>query len=435
MNRITASFELHSEDLQNIKLKLLNWSNQFSISVFLDSNQYQHFPNYQRFECLAAVKPIRSFTSTDNSSFLSSIKEHHSIYQDWLFGHLNYDFKNHLHHSLASNHLSHFNFPEGFFFCPETVCYIKTKEPVLTIETFQNPHTIFQQLLQQQISYHTAPLPSIKFEKRINQSNYYKKIEALRKHIKDGDCYEINFCNEGLANQVDINPLAVFQKLNELAPAPYAAFYKHQDQYLSCASPERFLYKAKDKIISQPIKGTARRSKDLKQDELYKLQLKNSRKDQAENVMIVDLTRNDLAQVCKVGSISVDELFGIYSFPSVHQMISTISGSLPTQISILDVLQHTFPMGSMTGAPKKKVMELIEQYECSKRELYSGTLGYITPSGDADFNVIIRSLFYNATTKYLSYHTGGAITYDSTAESEWEETALKAFNLETIFNS
>jgi len=416
-------------------LKLLNWSNQFSISVFLDSNQYQHFPNYQRFECLAAVQPLRIYTPIENSNFLPSIKEAHSMHPDWLFGHLNYDFKNQLHHSLASNQLSHFNFPEGCFFCPETVCYIKTNESVLTIETFQDPNTIFQQLLQQQIKYTNASLPSIKFEKRINQTNYYKKIEALRNHIKDGDCYEINFCNEGFAHQVDIHPLIVFQKLNELAPAPYAAFYKHQDQYMSCASPERFLYKDMDKIVSQPIKGTAKRSKDKALDELYKLELKNSKKDQAENVMIVDLTRNDLAHTCDIGSISVEELYGIYSFPSVHQMISTISGTLPTPTSILDVLQHTFPMGSMTGAPKKKVMELIEQYECSKRELYSGTIGYITPSGDADFNVIIRSLFYNATTKYLSYHTGGAITYDSTSASEWEETVLKAYNLEKIFNS
>jgi para-aminobenzoate synthetase component 1 len=149
--------------------------------------------------------------------------------------------------------------------------------------------------------------------------------------------------------------------------------------------------------------------------------------------MIVDLVRNDLARCCELGSVTVDELFGIYSFPQVHQMISTVSGRLRDDMSFADALKYSFPMGSMTGAPKVKVMELIETYEAARRELFSGTLGYITPGGDFDFNVVIRSLFYNENSKRLSYQTGGAITYDSTAEQEWEEMRLKAWALERIF--
>jgi para-aminobenzoate synthetase component 1 len=142
--------------------------------------------------------------------------------------------------------------------------------------------------------------------------------------------------------------------------------------------------------------------------------------------MVVDLVRNDLSRICKAGSVKVDELFGIYSFPQVHQMISTISGELETDKDWIDCIEATFPMGSMTGAPKKRVMELIEQYEQTRRGLFSGAIGYVKPTGDFDFNVVIRSIFYNETGKYISFQTGGGITYNSDAELEYEESLLKA---------
>lgn len=202
-----------------------------------------------------------------------------------------------------------------------------------------------------------------------------------------------------------------------------------------CASPERYLFKDGVKVLSQPIKGTARRDADVTIDSQIKQELRNSIKDQAENVMIVDLVRNDLARSCETGSVHVDELFGIYSFPQVHQMISTVSGELKPGVPFTNAIHYSFPMGSMTGAPKIKVMELIELYEQQRRELFSGTVGYINPEGDFDFNVVIRSLFYNAATQYLSYQTGGAITYDSDPMKEWEEMRLKAWALERIFSS
>ena len=157
-----------------------------------------------------------------------------------------------------------------------------------------------------------------------------------------------------------------------------------------------------------------------------KEELFHSDKDRSENVMVVDLVRNDLSKVCEEGTVKVDELYGIYSFPQVHQMISTVSGELKKNISFTEIIKATFPMGSMTGAPKKRVMELIEQYEKTKRGIFSGCLGYISPNGDFDFNVVIRSIMYNASSNYLSFQAGSAITFYSDPEKEWEECLLKA---------
>jgi para-aminobenzoate synthetase component 1 len=252
-------------------------------------------------------------------------------------------------------------------------------------------------------------------------------IETIRKHILRGDCYELNYCMEFFAEDVKLDPLYCYQSLTTISPNPFSAFYKVNNSYLLCASPERFLRKEENKLISQPIKGTIKRNTtDAADDELLKQQLYKSEKDRSENVMVVDLVRNDLSRVCKEGSVQVDELFGIYSFPQLYQMISTISGEVNETLSFTDVLCATFPMGSMTGAPKRKVMQLIEQYEQSRRGLFSGAVGYISPTDDFDFNVVIRSIFYNAATNYLSYMVGSGITYYSNAEQEYEECLLKA---------
>ena len=220
-----------------------------------------------------------------------------------------------------------------------------------------------------------------------------------------------------------------------MSPTPFACFYKLEDQYLLCASPERYLQKKGNTLISQPIKGTIKR--DLLNEEADKqliARLQQSEKDRSENVMVVDLVRNDLSRVCKEGTVEVEELFGVYSFPQVHQMISTIKGELKEGINLADVLKASFPMGSMTGAPKRRVLELIEQFERTKRGLYSGAVGYIDPEGNYDFNVVIRSLFYNATTRYLNYQVGGGITFYSDAEKEYEECLLKASAIQQVLN-
>ena len=262
-------------------------------------------------------------------------------------------------------------------------------------------------------------------EQKINRSEYINIIDQLKQYLQRGDCYEINFCPEFFST-TQVDPFLLFEQLNQKSPNPFSALYRTDDKWLICASPERFLKKENDQIISQPIKGTLKRNQQNSNVAEERDHLLNSEKDRAENVMVVDLVRNDLSKICEEGSVQVDELFGIYSFPQVHQMISTISGKLKKHIQFCDIINATFPMGSMTGAPKVKVMQLIDQYEKSKRGIFSGALGYINPAGDFDFNVVIRSIMYNQATQYLSFQAGGGITIYSDAAKEWEESMLKA---------
>ena len=200
---------------------------------------------------------------------------------------------------------------------------------------------------------------------------------------------------------------------------------KSNQNYLLCSSPERFLQKINDQIISQPIKGTRKRGKTAEEDNALIDQLRQSEKDKSENIMITDLVRNDLSKTARKASVKVEELCEIYSFDRVHQMISTISSKLDDKFNFVDVLKTTFPMGSMTGAPKLKSMELIEKYEVTKRSLFSGAFGYITPNADFDFNVVIRSILYNKVNESISVMVGGAITINSDAEDEYEESLVK----------
>lgn len=409
---------------------MLQWAQPLSILLFLDNNDYPS--PYCRYECLLAAGSIGNIAG-NVSDALSLLAEHHKEQLDWLFGHIVYDYKNFLEKKLLSSHPVKTGFPDIHFFCPEIVCYIEKGCDTLVIESATlAPANVYEQIINTEIP-QTRSHPALHFSQAINKTDYLETIARLRQHIADGDCYEINFCNHAFCDNALIDPLQVFKALNSLSPAPFAAYYRLEDKYMMCASPERYLQKNADRIIAQPIKGTARRDADMQRDAEIKNALQQDIKERAENVMIVDLMRNDLARCCETGSISVDELFGVYTFPQVHQLISTISGKLKKDIPFTDAIRTSFPMGSMTGAPKIKVMQLIDQYETSRRELFSGTIGYISPAGDFDFNVIIRSLFYNASSQYLSYHTGGAITYDSDPQKEWEEMRLKAWALERIF--
>lgn len=430
MQRHKATYTIASSQAAEIKQKMLSWAKQFSIFCFLDSNNYNLA--YGSYECLLAAG-VTDYLDDNAGDVLSQLHNLYTAKHDWIFGHIGFDHKNALEPKLSSSNPQKLGFPVASFFIPGTVCHINIAQTVLTIESFDDPVAVYEAIIAATPE-HAAPLPKLKFSSVINKEQYITAISGLRKHIADGDCYEINYCNEGYCENADVQPLQVFNALNILSPAPFAAFYRCLDKYMMCASPERYLCKTGSKVLSQPIKGTARRDKDVVKDNEIKEQLRNDIKERAENVMITDLVRNDLARCCETGSVRVEELFGIYTFPQVHQMISTIAGTIKTGIPFTDLIRYSFPMGSMTGAPKYKVMQLIDQYEQSRRELFSGTVGYISPGGDFDFNVIIRSLFYNTTARYLSYQTGGAITYDSIAEKEWEEMRLKAWALERIFD-
>lgn len=363
---------------------------------------------------------------------LPNVARLHEQHKSWLFGHIAYDYKNTLFSRLTTAHDTG-DIPLLYFFVPETVCLISPEQTELSISTIDNPDDIYREITAAQATI-KQELPKLAFTRLFEREAYIDTVEQLRRHIKDGDCYEINFCNKGYCNNAEVDPLAAYAALRQLSPAPFAAYYRLNNQYMMCASPERYLRKEGNRILSQPIKGTARRSANPTEDNNIKELLRNNIKERAENVMIVDLVRNDLAMACEVGSVQVDELFGIYSYPQVHQMISTVSGALKPGTPITDAIAHSFPMGSMTGAPKYKVMQLIDHYERSARGLFSGSVGYITPDGDFDLNVVIRSLFYNADTRILHYQAGGAITYDSVAEQEWEEMSLKAWAMERIFS-
>ncbi|MBL4592808.1 MAG: aminodeoxychorismate synthase component I, partial [Flavobacteriales bacterium] len=281
------------------------------------------------------------------------------------------------------------------------------------------------------ISYTQKEFSVIKIIQKTTKEDYLKNVKALKKHIQLGDIYEINYCQEYFADpdsyrDVKISPIDIYIKLNQKSPTPFSCFVKCEDKYLMSASPERFINKKGNKIISEPIKGTIKRGETEQEDEDLKEQLFNDSKERSENVMIVDLVRNDLSKIANDNSVKVDELCGIYTFPQVHQMISTVSAEVKENIDFDQIIKATFPMGSMTGAPKIRAMELIEKYEKTKRGLYSGTIGYIDDKGDFDFNVVIRSILYNKENNYLSFIVGGAITNQSDAEKEYDECLLKA---------
>lgn len=400
---------------------MLNWASQFSIFCFLDNGSYSGAPH--SYECLLAAGVQQAVQAALNP--LSDVDTLINK-KEWVFGHLSYEALHHLFGLTPKD--DKIGFPLFYFFQPQYV--ISLKKDQLTVEG-EDAESIAQSLLA------TEPLPQkrlqpLLIQPRLSKEVYIQTIEQLQQHIKRGDCYEINFCQAFFAEGADIEPAIAFQSLMETSPNPFAAFYRVADQYLICASPERFLTKRGSRLLSQPIKGTAPRGNNEKEDEKLKEDLLQSQKERAENVMVVDLVRNDLSKVCTEGSVQVDELFGIYSFPRVHQMISTISGELKEGLSFSHIIEATFPMGSMTGAPKLRVMQLIDQYEVDARGIFSGSVGYISPDGDFDFNVVIRSIMYNAATKYLSYQTGSGITFYSHAAQEWEECLWKGAAIKKV---
>lgn len=395
----------------------------------MDNHHYQL--NHHSYECVAAAG-VNSSISVSAGNALSGLNSFQQKHKDWLFGHLSYDLKNEI-EALDSVNPDRTGFPDLFFFVPHTILLLNKDELCISATDKKDADAVFDALRDISPEPFTSLQP-VEFKSRLSKQAYIDTIEKLRSHILRGDCYEINFCQEFFSEDAEVNPLAVYQSLSNISPSPFAAYYKIDHRYLCCASPERYLKKDGNSIISQPIKGTAKRNAfNSGKDAANRENLYNSAKDRAENVMVVDLVRNDLSKICREGSVQVDELFGIYSFPQVHQMISTVSGTLQTGIDFTDIVAKTFPMGSMTGAPKKKVMQLIDHYETTRRGLFSGAVGYIDPVGDFDFNVVIRSILYNSQRRYLSYLVGSGITFYSNAEEEYEECLLKAAAIKKVF--
>lgn len=401
---------------------MLNWANRFNIFCFLDNNHYtQQSP---AFECTLGAG-TRRFLQPKSGNTFASLKKFYDSHPGWLFGHLGYGLKNEV-ELLSSRHKDLIDFGTCFFFEPEVVLQLQNNQLVISSEVY-DVFEIFKDINEAPAEMLVKIPAEINIQSSITKAAYIDAVNALKQHIKRGDCYEINFCQQFFAKDVVIDPLYTYSRLMELSPSPFAALYKLNDKYCLCASPERYLKKTGRSILSQPIKGTSKRNnQDEGEDIASKNKLQSSSKERSENVMIVDLVRNDLSRICKEGSVQVEELFGIYSFPQVHQMISTIKGELREGLHWTDAISATFPMGSMTGAPKKRVMELIDEYETTSRGLFSGSIGYVNPGGDFDFNVVIRSIFYDEAKRNLSFSAGGGITFNSNAADEYEESMLKA---------
>ena len=421
------SDQFQFKDLKEIKSRLRAWADSHPVCLYLDSNEYPE-PAHRSWECLVAVGAATVFEANAGNAF-AGLQTFYQQKQDWLFGFFGYDLKNET-EALQSNNADGIGFPDLYFFQPEIVAGIRSVAGTKQLEIFSltdTPQAVWARI-QNFSPVKAAPeqAPGPQLQPRLPYTEYLAAVEAVRQHIIEGDVYEMNLCQEFYAENARLEPLATFERLNDLTNAPFAAYLRRENQYLLCGSPERFLRKEKNQLVSQPIKGTQRRHADPEEDARARNQLRNSIKDRAENVMIVDLVRNDLARNCLPGSVQVEELFGIYSFQTVHQMISTVIGNLRPGVHPVRAIRDAFPMGSMTGAPKVMAMELMEQYERSRRGLYSGAVGYFTPTGDFDFNVVIRSILYEAGSGYLSCQVGGAIVYDSVPELEYEECLLKA---------
>lgn len=448
--RHTATYPIDNLDFW--KKQLLLWTAGKEFGVYLDSNSYKsgamnqsHLFTTPGWECLAAANAAEVLETNAGTAFeqLKALQQ-----EDWLFGFFGYDLKNEV-EKLSSQNFDGVGMPDMGFFRPKTVAGIKaeglTKNTevsyLLEIQTLEeDADAVFQEIKNTSRPSSPTYNLSIQLQARIPKPEYLQIVETIRQHIAGGDIYEMNFCQELFAENASLDPLRVFERLNSIGNAPFSTFLRWRDRYLLSASPERFLKKEGQKLISQPIKGTRRRGKTEAEDELIRQELASSEKDRSENVMIVDLVRNDFSRNCLPGSVIVEELCGIYTFATVHQMISTVSGRLGALGSLtsfgalsndamttpsLKALRDCFPMGSMTGAPKVMAMELIERYERSRRGLYSGAVGYFDPNGDFDFNVVIRSILYNASTGYVSTQVGGAIVYDSIPEQEYEECMVK----------
>ena len=403
--------------------KLIFWAKKFKYSLFLDSNkQSKTMPkSYDHYDLLFAVGASK-ICSPKNDSF-EKLQAFYEQNKDWMFGYFSYDLKNET-DNLTSENIDNLHFPNLFFFIPKVV--FNLKEDTLFVDTFSTKKDT-DKLIEEIKNYdeEIGFFGNLKLQKRESKQGYLEKIKQIKANIKRGDIYEMNYCQEFFSENVSLDSESLFCKLNNKTKAPFSCSFHLENKYLLCFSPERFLRKDNQNLLSQPIKGTRKRSVEIEEDERLKTELQKSEKDKSENVMITDLVRNDLSKIASKASVKVDELFGVYSFKQVHQMISTISAEISSKYHFVDAIKGAFPMGSMTGAPKRKAMELIEKYETTKRGLFSGSVGYISPCADFDFNVVIRSILYNKSEKYFSVMAGGAITDKSVAEQEYDECFVK----------
>ena len=417
---------------KDFKTQLVSWAQQYEEIVWLDSNQRLH--SHATYDAVLAVDAFTGI-QTDALNGFEKLKDYQEVTKDWIFGYLSYDLKNDI-EPLSSENFDGLNFPDLYFFQPKKLFLFKDKSVTIKylncicdeVESDLVTISSFSKTAESKVS------NNIKIESRVSKASYIEKVTAMLSHIKRGDIYEANFCQEFYAI-AQLNPLETYFSLNSISQTPFATFLKNGNQFLLSSSPERFIKKEGSIITSQPIKGTTRRSDNSNEDEDLKFALKNDQKERSENIMIVDLVRNDLSKIAKKGTVKVTELCEIHSFKQVHHMISTVEAEVLPTVSAVGVIAAAFPMGSMTGAPKISAMTIIEELEETKRGVYSGAVGYFSPQGDFDFNVVIRSILYNASNSYVSFSVGSAITSKSTPEKEYEECLVKAKAMRSVLEN
>lgn len=426
-----TSLNITVQNPETFKKQLLAWAQQYREVVFLDSNNY-----HQKYGSYDAVLAVDAFTSiiTDHYNAFEDLAIYRRTTADWLFGYLSYDLKNDT-EQLTSRNFDGLDFADLFFFQPKKLFLLKGD--IVEVHYLALCDDEMESDVEEIINYELGITNSedqqpITIQQRISKESYLNKTGQMLEHIYRGDIYEANFCMEFYAEDAVIDPLSTYEKLNAISEPPFAVYLKNHKSYLLSASPERYLKKEGSKIITQPIKGTAPRSADQAEDDALKLALSKNEKERAENIMIVDLVRNDLSHTAEKGSVRVEELCEAYSFKQVHHLISTVTSHIGANVFPEEVLKTTFPMGSMTGAPKISAMQIIENLEETRRGLYSGAVGYFTPDGDFDFNVVIRSILYNAENNYVSFSVGSAITAEAIPEKEYDECLLKARAMRSV---
>ncbi|MES2618890.1 MAG: anthranilate synthase component I family protein [Bacteroidota bacterium] len=409
------------DNLHIVKQQILNFAAHFDCVSIYDSNELKSALNYGRYEILGGFGCARQFNGNFNDISHAIDTSH-----QWIMLYMAYETH------TKFNSLESLNAEDAMFYAPEIVIALPHNDHTLQLinngideQRFQLLADLFQ-TAGTAVEPYTGQYPQ--FNPCVEKGAYIKNVNSIKEQIIEGDFYEMNYCQKFIWQGHLTNAVSLFNTINTQSPAPFASFFKTPNYHIICTSPERFLYKSGDCLISQPIKGTNKRLPG-ETNKMQILALRNSEKEKAENVMIVDLVRNDLAKVCKTGSIQVEELFGIYPFTHVNQMISSIKGELNKVMGFADIFKALFPMGSMTGAPKQEVITNIAAYENTARGLYSGCIGYIMPNGDFDFNVVIRTIVEDIAGHETSLSVGGAITYDSDAEAEYNECLLKAGGL------
>lgn len=424
----TATFAIEAEDFL---AKALLWADSFGTACLLQSNKFDD--PYTYIEGLLAIG-VRQEIIADGINTFEKIQDFKTKYpQEWVLGFFGYDLKNEI-EDLQTTLPDQLGFPDAYFFIPDML--LRFQNGKVTIDTAEDvcAEEIYRDICSITPRFETTILTQ-PFRKRMSKAAYMESFQQMKQHIQRGDIYEVNLCQEFYQDDCVIHPPSVYWHLNKVSPTPFSTFFKFRDQYILSASPERFIAKRGQTLLSQPIKGTAKRGENELEDKNIIQKLQSDPKELAENVMIVDLVRNDLTRSAKRGSVAAERQPRVHTFRQVHQLVSTITCEIDQNVHDLEAIKRIFPAGSMTGAPKLSAMSLCDRYEKSKRGVYAGAVGYFAPNGNFDFNVVIRTLLYNSKKRYLSFHTGGAITIDAEPEKEYSECILKANAILTTLNT